>query len=151
MLKVKKTIYGSIPKNNELTKLIAEIKRAIQKLEEEKNKQNKTINDYEKLIQSIKEEYQKLALQNDLLKKKLKRLEDKQLTTDLINHHRKQKKFFEVEKENDTMIKQPHTVKAVAVPNLNITYRKKEKQRNKQQKNIKDIMTMTMKMIFMTI
>ena len=89
MLKVKKTIYGSIPKNNELTKLIAEIKRAIQKLEEEKNKQNKTINDYEKLIQSIKEEYQKLALQNDLLKKKLKRLEDKQLTTDLINHHRK--------------------------------------------------------------
>ena len=56
-----------------------------------------------------------------------------------------------MEKENDTMIKQPHTVKAVAVPNLNITYRRKEKQRNKQQKNIKDIMTMTMKMIFMTI
>ena len=86
MLKVKKTIYGSIPKSNDLTKLIAEIKGAIQKLEEEKNK---TINDSEKLIQSIKEEYQKLALQNDLLKKKLKRLEDKQLTIDLINHHRK--------------------------------------------------------------
>ena len=49
------------------------------------------------------------------------------------------------------MIKQPHIVKAEAVPNLKITYRRKEKQRNKQQKNIKDIMTMTMKMIFMTI
>ena len=38
MLKIKKTTYGSIPKNNELTKLAAEIKQAIQKMEEEKNK-----------------------------------------------------------------------------------------------------------------
>ena len=38
MLKVKKTTYGSIPKNNELTKLTAEIKEAIQKIEEKKNK-----------------------------------------------------------------------------------------------------------------
>ena len=30
-----------------------------------------------------------LALENDLLKKKLNKLEDKQLTTDLINYHRK--------------------------------------------------------------
>ena len=29
MVKVKKTTYGSIPKNNELTKLTAEIKQAI--------------------------------------------------------------------------------------------------------------------------
>ena len=68
MLKVKKIIYGSIPKNNELTKLTAEIKQAFQKIEEEKNKINKTINDYAKLIQSIKKEYQKLALEKDLLK-----------------------------------------------------------------------------------
>ena len=43
MLKVKKTTYGSLPKNNELKKLTTEIKQAIQKIEEEKNKtkQNK--------------------------------------------------------------------------------------------------------------
>ena len=69
MLKVKKTTYGLIPKNNELTKLTAEIKKAIQKTEEEKNKKSKVINDYAKLIQSIKKEYQKLVLENDLLKK----------------------------------------------------------------------------------
>ena len=38
MLKVKKTIYGSLPKNNELAKLTTEIEQAIQKIEE-KNKQ----------------------------------------------------------------------------------------------------------------
>ena len=54
MLKIKKTTYGSLPKNNELTKLTTEIKQAIQKIEEEKNKKNKAINDYAKLIQSIK-------------------------------------------------------------------------------------------------
>ena len=34
MLKVKKTTFGSLPKNNELAKLTAEIKQAIQKIEE---------------------------------------------------------------------------------------------------------------------
>ena len=38
MLKVKRTTYGSIPKNNELTKFTAEIKQAIQNVEEKKNK-----------------------------------------------------------------------------------------------------------------
>ena len=69
MLKVKKTTHGSLPKNNELTKLTAEIKQAIQKIEEEKSKKKtKIINDYAKLIQSIKKEYQKLELENELLK-----------------------------------------------------------------------------------
>ena len=36
MLKVKKTTFGSLPKNNELTKLTAEIKQAIQKIDEKK-------------------------------------------------------------------------------------------------------------------
>ena len=94
MLKVKKTTYGSLSKNNELTKLTTEIKQAIQKTEEEKKKK-KTINDYEKLIQSIKKEYLKLTLENDMLKKKEEQLEEKQLTTYLINQHRKQQKFFE--------------------------------------------------------
>ena len=42
MLKVKKTTCGSLPKNNEFTKLTTEIKQAIQKIEEEKTqkKQN---------------------------------------------------------------------------------------------------------------
>ena len=38
MLKVKKTTYGSLPKKNERTKLTTEIKQAIQKIEDEKNK-----------------------------------------------------------------------------------------------------------------
>ena len=42
MLKVKKKpTYGAIPKNNELTKLTTEIKQAIQKIEEGKNKETK--------------------------------------------------------------------------------------------------------------
>ena len=43
MLKVKKIIYGLIPKNNELTKLTAEIKQAFQKIEEEKNKKTRQL------------------------------------------------------------------------------------------------------------
>ena len=95
MLKVKKTTYGEIPKTNELTKITSEIKQATKKQMKKKTKKPETINDYAKLIQSIKKEYQKLALENEILKKKLKTLEDKQLTTDLINHHRKQQEFFE--------------------------------------------------------
>ena len=71
MLKVKKATYHALPKNNELLKLTSDIKHTIQKIEEEKNRKNKTINDYEKLIQSIKKEYQRLL--NQLLKKKLKK------------------------------------------------------------------------------
>ena len=74
MLKVKKNIYVAIPKNNEITKQTIEVKQAIQKKEEKKNKkQNKTINDYTKLIQSMKKQFQKLALENEILKKKLKK------------------------------------------------------------------------------
>ena len=71
MLKVKKTTYGSLPKNNELTKVTTEIKQSVQKIEEEKKakRNNKTVNDYAKLIQSIKKEYSKLALENEIWKK----------------------------------------------------------------------------------
>ena len=72
MLKVKKTTYESIPKNNELKKLTTEIKQAIHKIEEEKNKKDKIINDYAKLIQSIKKEYQRLAVENEVFKKSKK-------------------------------------------------------------------------------
>ena len=92
MLKFKKTTYGSLPKYNELTKITAEIKHAIQKIEEEKI--NKTINHYAKFIQSIKKKYQTLAVENELFKKN-KKLEDEQLTTELINDHRKQRECFE--------------------------------------------------------
>ena len=102
MLKVKKTTYGTIPKNNELTKQTAEIKQAIKKIEEEKNKKSKTIINYAELIQSINKEYQKLALENDLLKRKLEKLEDKQLTTDFINHHKNNKKFLEEKEKHIT-------------------------------------------------
>ena len=69
MLKVKKATYGAIPKNNKLLKLKSHIKHEIQKIEEEKNRKNKTINDYAKLIQSIRKEYQRLALENEIFKK----------------------------------------------------------------------------------
>ena len=69
MLKIKKATYGALPKNNELLKLTSDIKHTIQKIENEKNRKNKTINDYVKLIQSIKKEYQRLVLENELLKK----------------------------------------------------------------------------------
>ena len=36
MLKVKKTIYDVLPKNNELLKLTSDIKHVIQKIEKEK-------------------------------------------------------------------------------------------------------------------
>ena len=62
MLNVKKTTYRSIPKKNELTKLTAEIKQAIQKIEGEKNKKSKTINDYAKLTQSIKKTILKISV-----------------------------------------------------------------------------------------
>ena len=135
MLKVKKTTYGLTPKNNELTKLTAEIKKAIQKTEGEKNKKSKVINDYAKLIQSIKKEYQKLVLENDLLKKNFKKLEDKRLTTDLINHR---KKYFLEEKEKDITKNKAHIVKAaVETLILNISYQKKEKQRKKTKNQYK--------------
>ena len=59
MLKVKKTIYGALSKNNELLKLPEDMKHAIQKVEEEKNRKNEGINDYAKLNQSIKKEYKR--------------------------------------------------------------------------------------------
>ena len=134
MLKVKRTTYGSIPKNNELTRFTAEIKQAIQNVEEKKNKKKKTtINDYAKLIQSLKKEYQKLALENYLLKKKL---EDKQLTTDSITTE-KNKNFLE-EKEKDITKNKAHIVKAAGETlNLNNSCQKKRKT---EKKNIKDIM-----------
>ena len=50
MLNVKKTTYGALSKNNGLLKLTSDIKHAIQKIEEKKNRKNKTINGYAKLI-----------------------------------------------------------------------------------------------------
>ena len=43
MLKVKKNTYGSVTKSNEITKLTVEIKRSIQKIEEQKNKKTRQL------------------------------------------------------------------------------------------------------------
>ena len=99
MLKVKKTTYGAIPKNKELLKPTSDIKHAIQKIEEEKNKNKRTINDYTKLIQPIEKEYQRLALENDLLKKKMKKVEEKQFTTGLISHNKNKLIFWKKKKK----------------------------------------------------
>ena len=66
-----------------------------------KNRKNKTINDYAKLIQSIRKEYQRLALENELLKK-YEKIEDKQFITDLIENNKKQIEFFEGRKKKKT-------------------------------------------------
>ena len=43
MLKVKKTPYGPITRNNELTKFATEIKQAIQKQEKKKTKKTRKL------------------------------------------------------------------------------------------------------------
>ena len=101
MLKVKKITYDAILKNNKLTKLTTDIKQEIQIIEKKKNKENKTINYHAKMIQSIKKEYQKPTLVNEILKKKVKRLEDKQFMNDLIGNNKKQHQYFG-KIENDT-------------------------------------------------
>ena len=94
MLKVKKATYGAIPKNNKLLKLKSHIKHEIQKIEEEKNRKNKTINDYAKLIQSIKREWV-IESYKIIIEKKMKKIEDRQFTTNFINHNKKQIESFE--------------------------------------------------------
>ena len=73
MMKVKKTTYQSpSSKNNDIIKLTNEIKIAIQKIEEKKNK---TVNQYSFLVQSIKKEYQRVVNENNYLKKSNEQLE----------------------------------------------------------------------------
>ena len=99
-------------------------------MQKKKNKKkNKTINDNAKLIQSLKKEYQKLALENYLLKKKL---EDKHLTTDLITTEKN--KNFQEEKEKDITKNKTHIVKAaVETLNLNNSCQKIEKQKKNKK------------------
>ena len=74
MIKVKKATYqSSSSKNNEIIKLTNEIKNAIQKIEENKNK---TVDQYSLLIQSIKKEYQRVDDENNHLKKRNEQLEN---------------------------------------------------------------------------
>ena len=120
-------------KTMSLQNQLQKLNKLFKKWKKKKTK-NKTVNNYAKLIQSIKKEYQKLALENDLLKTKLKKLEDKQLTTDLINHHGKQQEFLE-EKEKDIPKNKAHIVKAsVETLNLNISYQKKKKTTKKYKR-----------------
>ena len=142
MLKVKKITYDAIRKNNKLTKLTADIKQAIQTIENEKNKENKAIKDYAKMIQSIKKEYQKLALVNEILKKKGKRLEDKQFMNDLIENNKKQQQYFD-KIENDTT-NNNRTKISPAKLILSFTCQKKA---NKKEKNISLTITKDMKNI----
>ena len=59
-----------------------------------KKTKQKTINDYREFIQSIKR-ISKVRHRKWCIKEKCKKLWEKHLTTDLINHHRKQQEFFE--------------------------------------------------------
>ena len=54
-----------------------------------------------------KKENRKLALENKILEKRLKKIEDKQLITKSINHLRKQQEFFEEGKRKRRYKKKP--------------------------------------------
>ena len=85
-MKVKKTTYqSSSSKNNEIIKLTNEIKNAIQKIEEKKNK---TVDQYSSLIQSIKKEYQRVDDENNHLKKR-----NEQLEQYIIKEERKKQEY----------------------------------------------------------
>ena len=76
-------------------KITSDIKHAIQKIEDEKNKNKRTINDYTKLIQPIEKEYQRLALENELLKKKDEKNRREAVYHRLNKSQQKQIDFFE--------------------------------------------------------
>ena len=80
-------------------KITSDIKHAIQKIEEEKNKNKRTINDYTKLIQPIEKEYQRLALENELLKKKDEKNRREAVYHRLNKSQQKQIDFFEGRKK----------------------------------------------------
>ena len=80
-------------------KITSDIKHAIQKIEDEKNKNKRTINDYTKLIQPIEKEYQRLALENELLKKKDEKNRREAVYHRLNKSQQKQIDFFEGRKK----------------------------------------------------
>ena len=64
----------------------------------------------------------------------MKKIEDNQFTTDLMNYNKKQNEFFEGKKKKES-IKNNTTLKAVAkTASLNITYQKKRKPKKKMIK-----------------
>ena len=92
-----------------------------------KNRKNKTINDYAKLIQSIRKEYQRLALENELLKK-YEKIEDKtKAVYHWLNREQQKTNWIFWRKKKKENIKNNTALKAVAkTASLSITYQKKE-------------------------
>ena len=90
-----------------------------------KNRKNKTINDYAKLIQSIRKEYQRLALENELLKKYEKNR--RQAVYHWLNREQQKTNWIFWTKKKKENIKNNTALKAVAkTASLSITYQKKE-------------------------
>ena len=71
------------------------------KLKNKKIEKKKAINDYAKLIN--KKGVPKVRPRKWIIKKNMKKIEDKQFTTNLINHNKKQIEFFEGRKKKDNI------------------------------------------------
>ena len=117
-MKVKKNnVSISLTKNNEIIKLTNEIKNAIQKIEEKKNK---TVNQYSSLIQSTKKEYQRVDNENNHLKKRNEQLEQYIIKVE----RKKQKKSLKIK----------HTESSSREDEYQYYCKKPSKQRKNKQK-----------------
>ena len=77
-MRVKRTTYAARAAENEVAKLIRDIKQLIQHLQEENRKKNKLVDKYAKLIQGPKREYQSVIAEKKTIDKFLKKTRGKE-------------------------------------------------------------------------
>ena len=87
MMRVKRTTYSPMMRNDEMIKLSQEIKQIIRNLQEENIKKSKLSDEYAKIIQGIKKEYQSL---ND----------EKRQLEDFLRKQEERKQEIKYEKKN---------------------------------------------------
>ena len=86
-MRVKRTTYSPMMRNDEMIKLSQEIKQIIRNLQEENMKKSKLSDEYAKIIQGIKKEYQSL---ND----------EKRQLEDFLRKQEERKQKIKYEKKN---------------------------------------------------
>ena len=86
-MRVKRTTYSPMMRNDEMIKLSQKVKQIIRNLQEENIKKSKLSNEYAKIIQGIKKEYQSL---ND----------EKRQLEDFLRKQEEQKQKIKYEKKN---------------------------------------------------
>ena len=76
MMRVKRTTYAPMMRNDEMIKLSQETKQIIRNLQEENIKKSKLADEYAKIIQGIKKEYQSLNNEKRQLEDFLRKQEE---------------------------------------------------------------------------